>query len=371
MCFLFLGLTGLGAIVVASVQPPAASPVTRAGAPWIDAQAPGAFDSTTTLTRYAARYQVDATVLFPLFSIPVAHRDDVGFATVVVRDLQRTSSTRRRTYELFGASFPERARGLNRMGFIREVVGHGQTGADWTAHFGALSSSSETSRAEVALDSDESTRPYTVLDGLTDRRGAVNRDVRLELSGSWPSSRAFYERLLPVWRVTEPDPIRRTSGSVGPVSMEPLGFLGIVARALDRAAQDFEQDHKLARARYPFSHKAELMYLERRGHKVDGRRLRRYSEHGLIASSATLHRIDFRILDRDGDRVQSFRLWTELPTISADGDRETVLPIGFVFKPKSFLELEAVLVSPAPTEPGSESELHTGHEGVGPHDPTR
>ena len=61
------------------------------------------------------------------------------------------------------------------------------------------------SQAEVPLESDDRTRPYTVFDGLIDRRGAVNRDSCLGLSGSWPSSRAFYEHLLPVWCLTEPE----------------------------------------------------------------------------------------------------------------------------------------------------------------------
>lgn len=310
--------------------------------PEIDRRAPAVFDGLAAETRASARYQIDATVLFPLFSIRIAHRDDVGFATVVVGDVPGSAAFRLRTYELFAASFPERARGLNRMGFIREAVGRGHAGARWTAHFGALSSSPETSRSEVALDSDESERPYTVLDGFTNRAGASNRDTRLELSGSWLSPRHFYEQLVPVWREVEPEPETRRKRAVTPSDGEPLGFLGIVEKAIDMAAADAESGLGHRRVRHPFTHKASPMHLEARGRRVDRGRQRRYVERGLVEPSATVYKLDFRILDERGDRVQSFSLWTELPSDDARTSSAPILPVGFVFRPKSFLELEGI-----------------------------
>ena len=107
--------------------------------PKIELWAPDAFDGTGRSTgEYCVRYRVDATVLFPLFSIPLAHREDVGFASAMVRDTNADASSRVRAYELFATSFPERARGLNRMGFIREAVGswpcrHSMDRAFWRA----------------------------------------------------------------------------------------------------------------------------------------------------------------------------------------------------------------------------------------------
>ena len=316
--------------------------------PEIERYAPAIFSPVAADTRSHARYQIDATVLFPLFSIPIASRDDVGFMTVVAGDVRRESSPRLRTYELFGASFPERARGLNRMGFIREAVSRDLEGARWTAHFGALSSSPETNRSEVALDSDESVRPYTVLDGFSNRSGASNRDTRVELAGSWPSSRVFYERLMPVWQTTAPERETRTGPSEDGDEIEPLGFLGIVEKALETAALNVDRGVSFRRVRYPFVHKAAPMYLEARGRKVESRRQRRYVERGLVDPLATVHRLDFRILDEAGDRVQSFRVWTELPTRHTRPESTPILPVGFVFKPKSFLELEGVRVPSAP-----------------------
>ena len=193
----------------------------------IDVQAPGAFDrdGTSPSTACHVRYRVHATVLLPLFSVPLAHRHDIGFASAAVQDYSTESEHGLRTYELFSASFPGRTRGLNRMGFIREVVGLGPTGARWTAHFGVLSSNPETSRNEVALDGDESSQSYTVMDGFTDRTHSQSTETYVKLRGSWLSAELFYRTLLPVWRTTEP---KRKRGSLNSVptalTWSRLGF---------------------------------------------------------------------------------------------------------------------------------------------------
>ncbi len=330
---------GVAAVGSAAAWRPPVTNDPASSTPWIEKRAPQAFATGANAPQSSARYRIDATVLFPLFSIPVASRDDVGFATALA-DHGAGNETAVRRYEFFGASFPERARGLNRMGFFREVVRWEDQARVWTAHFGALSSSPETSRSEVALDSDESVRPYTVLDGFTDRDASVNRDARVVLDGSWTSADGFYDQLLSVWRVTDREPETRMSSMT---EMQRRGFLSTVEHALRVAAGEVVEG-KLQRARYPFVHKAESMELERRGHKVDRGRARRYVELGLVAPDAVVHRLDYRILDQHGDRVQSFRLWTELPP-DDDGAGPPPMPLGFEFKPKSFLRLEAELVS--------------------------
>ena len=320
--------------------------------PQVEVRAPGAFDQRASPTAaHRVRYQVNATVLFPLFSIPFAHRDNVGFAVTSVQDFSNRASGPLRTHELFAASFPERARGLNRMGFIREAVGLEQDGARWTAHFGALSSNPETSRKQVDLDSDERLRAYTVMDGFTDSHRSWNRDVRLHLEGSWSSPEDFYETLIPIWRTKQLEPLNASFPQTVPGYPEPLGFLGIVIHSLRVAAEEVHQGSEPRRTRYPFAHKGELMYLFLRGHGVDGRRQRRYVEDGLVQSGAVLHRLDYRILDDDGDVVQKFKLWTELPAGRHDRRAAPIMPVAFEFKAKSFLKLEAVRVSESTTYP--------------------
>ena len=315
--------------------------------PQIEVRAPRAFGEHARVPdrQYRVRYRVDATVLFPLFSIPLARRDNVGFASTVIQDFQEESGQVTRAYELFSTSFPERARGLNRMGFIREAVGMGPDGARWTAHFGALSSNPEESRGEVALDGDETLQSYTVMDGFTDRTHATSTDVRLLLDGTWRSPTIFYAALIRAWSVTEPDTETRSQPQTEVPQMEPLGFLGIVMKSLRVAAMDVERTSNPRKLRYPFAHKGELMFLMLEGHSVDGRRQRSYVADGLVAPDVPVHRLDYRILDRGGGSVQKFRVWTVLPSGQGSDGADPVLPLAFQFKAKSFLELYAVRVT--------------------------
>ena len=342
----------VGAVLLGSGRAEQGSPLRRLSrAPRIEVWAPGVYDRAERRPDRAheARYQVNATVLFPLFSIPLAHRDDVGFASAAVQEFQNGPG-QMRTFELFSASFPERARGLNRTGFIREAVSMSRGGARWTAHFGALSSSPETSRQEVALDGDESRQSYTVLDGFTNRSHSSNTDAHLVLQGSWSSARHFYQTLMEVWRESEPEMEETRSHPQAEVpSMEPLGFLGILDHSLAIAARDVGRRSAPRSIRYPFAHKGQLMFLDLTDHQVDSKRQRFYVEQGLVASDTMVHRLDYRVLDREKDQVQRFRLWTELPVVppgQALARVSPIFPIEFRFKAKSFLELQAVRVTP-------------------------
>ena len=319
----------------------------------IDIRAPGAFDGADLSPNLAhdVRYRVHATVLFPVISLPLVHRDDIGFASAAVQEYSSESERGIRTYELFSASFPERARGLNRMGFIREVIGLGEKDVRWTAHFGALSSNPETNRAEVALDGDESVQSYTVMDGFTSRDHASSTETYVELHGSWSSAGLFYRSLIPVWRATAPSRERQFRPSAEAVYMAPLGFLGILQRSLGMAARDLRRTSAPRKIRYAFAHKGEVMYLELGGYGLDTKRQRRFVNVNLIKADAVVHRFDYRILDRGRALVQKFRLWTELPGDAGPRLGVPVVPIGFQFKAKSFLELEAVRSVTRPDEP--------------------
>ena len=342
-----VGLAGRGR----AEQRPPVRPAPRA--PRIEVWAPGIYDRTERRPDRAhqVRYQVNATVLFPLFSIPLAHRDDVGFATAAVQEFEN-GPRQMRTFELFSASFPERARGLNRTGFIREAVSMNQGGVRWTAHFGALSSNPETSRQEVALDGDESLQSYTVLDGFTNRWHSSNTDAHLILQGSWSSAGHFYQRLMDVWRESEPEMGETRSHPQTEVpSMEPLGFLGILHHSLGIAARDVRRQSAPRKIRHPFAHKGQLMFLDLTDHRVDHRRQRFYLKQGLVASDTVVHRLDYRILDRQRNQVQRFTLWTELPAAPTGRVPGPVFPVAFEFKAKSFLRLQAVRVIPDPLRP--------------------
>ena len=68
--------------------------------PQIEVKAPSALGEGARQPnrQHRVQYRVDATVLFPLFSIPLAHRDDVGFASTVIQDFPDGSGDLIRTY---------------------------------------------------------------------------------------------------------------------------------------------------------------------------------------------------------------------------------------------------------------------------------
>jgi len=84
-----------------------------------------------------------------------------------------------------------------------------------------------------------------------------------------------------------------------------------------------------------------LYYLEFRRHAIDDDAQEEYADRGLIAPESELHRLDYRLRNDEGDAVQDFRLWTELPDTSPPARFPAVAPIAFEFKARAFLQLKA------------------------------
>jgi len=157
------------ACVAAAQRPPAPR------VPTIETLAPGAFESGPRLSLdLDVDYDVRARVFIPLgfVSVPIASRDDVGRARFRVRDLPAPDSTtaRLRAQEFFATSIPERARGLHRLGFIRELIRRAGPTIEWTAQFGVISTdradSREAAEATLAAAASEDRQWFDVIDAL-------------------------------------------------------------------------------------------------------------------------------------------------------------------------------------------------------------
>lgn len=317
--------------------------------PQIEIRAPGAFGvAVPSATTTSFEYQVDATILIPLLvvSVPVGSRDNVGVASASVKDRAAEDGMGLRTYEFFAASIPERARGLNRLGFLREAAFVDRTGIRWTAHFGVVSSTREATREEAEENLDRQTRfeTYTVLDGFTDPDHAWSTTLQLELEGLWRTAETLYSDVRPLWAATAPDEERVLRIERDQMYFEPVGFLGAIERSLLVAAADATQGRTPRRFRYPFVHNGKLFYLDMESHSIDHERQERYTLAHLVEPGALVHRLNYQISDDNGDRVQSFDVWTELPAVRSDSLSAPILPIAFEFKARSFLELRVVRV---------------------------
>ena len=363
---------GLGAFVLTTgllaAPPPAGGgqPATRQGAPrtpMIESLAPGAFDpGVAARAEIEVSYRVDATVRVPLLlgSVPIADRADVGVASFRVRDLPDPSGKASRTlraYEFFAASDPERARGLNRLGFLREAAWIEDHVTHRTVQFGVVSADRADSRADAErnLDGGDPSRaqPVSIVDSVIGPGATRSEVVRLSVGGLWQRAGDLYDEVRPRWEAEQPDDAG-TLVNDPPRYLRPVGFLGALQASLRQAAEAVAAGAGRAGAHHRYVHGKELYVLARHGSRSDPKRARRFRNEGLIGAGDEVHRLDYRILAAPRNRaIESFRLWAVLPPAAAGapGDDAPILPLAFEFRPRKYLELRARRIPP-PAAPG-------------------
>ena len=320
--------------------------------PQIEVRAPGAFDGGGERRR-GMRRGIASMPRCCFHSSPFASRTVTTSASprCGCDDLPETASgADLRTYELFAASFPERARGLNRTGFFREVGERGLRRSPMDrALRGALLEPRDQPLRGRARRRREPCRPTRCSTGSPTGCGRRTGTCVVELLGSWTSARELLST--PVAgvggdrrrrRASAPAPTTRSAGCSrwafsgssserSPMSPTPSTADGVsAARPLPVRAQG-----------------ARPMFLEL--HRTiaidDGRRqpLRRGRCGQYRRHRAPARLPDPRRRRRPGPVVPTLdrarRSATPAPGSSPP------LPLGFVFKAKSFLELEGVRVS--------------------------
>ena len=344
----------LGVVTVARTQEPEPP-----GVPWFETRAPGAFgDSRVAASQeWAVAYRVDATVRLPLLiaNIPIASRENVGVTTFSARDFTMDGRTGVRAYEFYAASFPERARGLNRLGFLREAVVVTGTGIMETAQFGVISSEREDSmaKAEGVLDNDAELLPYSVIDTLITADVADSRVLQLLLSGQWDTAAGLYDEVRPQWDGEDPTYTRHLSNDDPSSGYEtPLAFfsgLQVSMQAVANAVAAGEDPRDTQRFQ-SYVHNGRLLRFELRKIARDEKRAAEYARDGWLQDPAALHRLEYRLRDARGREVDRFKLWVELRASSPDDFfPRPHLPVAYEYEPGSYLRLRAVRVTAPPT----------------------
>jgi hypothetical protein len=109
-------------------------------------------------------YRVDATIL--LFSVPMLRRAGVGDARVAHHRLSSSNGANRFALEFAAASDPKRAHGLDRMGWIREVVVEADGAVRRAGVLGIMSDSPEETaeEARTALSNDPNAEKLVAID---------------------------------------------------------------------------------------------------------------------------------------------------------------------------------------------------------------
>ena len=345
-------LVGMAAVVRSQRSEP---PVV----PWFETRAPKAFGASRAAAaqEWAVAYRVDATVRLPLLvaAIPIVTRENVGVTTFSARDFTKDRRTGVRAYEFYAASFPERARGLNRLGFLREAVVVTGTRIMETAQFGVISSEREDSmaKAEVVLDNDAELLPYSVIDTLITADVADSRVLQLLLSGQWDTAAGLYDEVRPQWDGEDPTYTRHLSNDDPSSGYEtPLAFfsgLQVSMQAVANAVAAGEDPRDTQRYQ-PYVHNGRHLRFELRKIARDEKRAEQYARGGWLENPEALRRLEYRLRDARGKEVDRFKLWVELRASSPyDPFPPPHLPVAYEYEPGSYLRLRAVRVTAPPT----------------------
>jgi len=267
------------------------------------ATAPTATARTTSRT-----YRADAVILF--LGIPIYRRAGVGGGRASLEETGEGASLRR-TLFFAGGSDPKRARGLSRLGWIREVVvGPASTPAEAT-YFGVLTSSPEESleHARKSVDATPSGRSiFSAVSGRHAEAQSRSAVTHFEYSAGaiWSDSglidqaQSTFEAKVD-WRETA---WPKAPNQVPPTFLSQLETL-------------LKQRTRRAVGRYVYSEQEYLLELE--APQAGSHRERLLAVRGKIRNLHT-------------GTESPFRLWLE--DVS-----DSVVPVRFEFQPRSFLRL--------------------------------
>jgi hypothetical protein len=284
-------------------------------------QAPAPRPASGTGEEYAeGRYRVDATIL--LLGVPVFRRNNVGEARIALRQHRQGDA---RHIELLFAAFSDAARshGLDRRGWLREVIEEDNSSARRAAVLGIMSESPEQSAAEArqALHAASAAPRYVAIDGLN-LPGRTRSRVAHFQGGTGLSplddemaalARASFDSPAPPWRETAWPDLED--------GIAPSTFLYAILRALERGLPATQSGY---------------VYNEDRYH------LRLETVRRDSAGSARCARVVVRNLTRALPPAQ-FRVWH-------DSSGNSRLPLRVELQPRSFLRLtlERRLLRPTP-----------------------
>jgi hypothetical protein len=278
-----------------------------AGEPATPSTSPSANSVEAPPGAKARRYRADAAILF--LGMTVYRRSAVGDGEASVED-SGEGPGRRRTLFFAAGSDPKRARGLSRLGWMRETVWGPEAAPSQISYSGVLSSSPEESldHARQSVAAPNSGRGiFGAVNGHNSagRSRSAIAHFEFDASAVW-SDRALIHQAQSLFDGTVN--WRETSWPDSP-NQAPPTFLFQLVTLLNKRT-------RTATGRYVYSEQEYLLTLER---QQSGR-----SRERLVA-------VRGKIRNLRTSRETSFRLWLE--------DDSSIVPVRFEFQPRSFLRL--------------------------------
>lgn len=263
------------------------------------------------------RYRADAQVL--VLSVPLLHRTAVGGGSVQWSEWAETNGGSLRMIEFLGFSSPERAAGLNRLGFIRELTRTAPDGIRDAIYFGLMTASNEESaeEAQKALHSKATESAYTVIEGRI-------------AAGASTSALAHFIGPSRITAEHRAELVTMGRRALSAVSVQPAGFtiavspptfLNALAEALCGPPQ--------VESRYVYAGRMYRLWLHR---VADPKTTEYFRERKLIAPGAKVVRASGKVQREAGGKETQFRIWVE----ESSG---RPIPLRIEYQAKSYLRL--------------------------------
>jgi hypothetical protein len=266
-------------------------------------------------------YRADAVIL--LFSLPIYRRAGVGGGLAAITEAIHPDR-RYLSLRFAGASHPDRAAGLDRVGTIHEVVVERDAAPYEAAYFGVLTSSPEETIEEGKRSLGKTGakwNDYTAIDGHSRcgrTRSAVTHFRLPSPAGSnariIKHARDHFQANPPEWRESH-----WPSDASGEA---PRTFLYALTRAIRGREATTE-------TWYVYNERSYRMRIEK---ERDPQQALRFAQLGLTSRPDGVLQVRGRIREERGGHPVTFRLWIE------DGPKMR-LPLRIEFQPRSYLRL--------------------------------
>jgi hypothetical protein len=264
-------------------------------------------------------YRADAVIT--VFNIPVFSRAGVGSGFAVYEELAEAEG-RTISLQFAGGSRPDRAKGLNRLGYIQEVIVERNNLPAETAYFGFMTSSPEENldQAKKALEASAGMLPYTAVDGSTGpgKMSCSKARFLFPPSYSWSNNDSLIKEVRTKFPTESGKPVeaKLTAKDV------PWTFLYTVAQAASITGEKSQWS-------YVYNGKQYRLRTERTQDPKMGRKL---AERGLVAKPENVWRLAGAITGPDHGPESTFRIWVEQNGASK-------LPMRIEFQARPFLRL--------------------------------
>jgi hypothetical protein len=263
------------------------------------------------------RYRADAQII--VLGVPLLHRRGVGGGSALWREFILPQGRMLRFLEFTGFSVPERASGLNRIGFLREMARLGDSAAAECIYFGLMTSSPEETAEEArkAIESHAAEAVYSAIEGRVAAGSVENTLAHFRAPAKWTirNQDELIEEARTALAATPKTPLEANSREAGEAT-----FLESLARLL----RDSEEETS-----YIYNGRRYHLSLRR---SADPKATAQFRERGIIGETSQVLRASGQARRESGGKENYFRLWFEPGT-------EMPIPLRIEYKAKSYLHL--------------------------------